>query len=215
MTSPTRIPKLVVVDDAGEKWYLESAKVKAEEMWFGRNRAALLRADGAWVVATCYEMIDDNELHQERIEDAVRISPLEALMWCHENGVEVPAELAKIRPGPPPQSCSRRSTTPQGRTLKKKWYTIEEAAEASGRSITTLRRDIKASVLQAHAIGSGQKRPTYRIHRSHLTKYIKAGRAEPACAPTRTIKAKPARKRKNLPCEAAGRHGFDSTLFDV
>jgi excisionase family DNA binding protein len=74
-----------------------------------------------------------------------------------------------------------------------KWYSIEEAASLAGRSVSTIRRDIKAGTLPAHAIGRGRRRPSYRIRRADLKAYIQAGRAEqpdPPAVPTTPVRKK-------------------------
>jgi len=75
----------------------------------------------------------------------------------------------------------------------RKWCNIEEAALLSGRSVTTIRRDIRAGTLRAHVVGRGRSRPSYRIRRADLKAYIRAGLAEtpdPPVAPTTTVKKK-------------------------
>ena len=75
----------------------------------------------------------------------------------------------------------------------KKWCNIEEAARLSGRSVTTIRRDIKGGTLRAHVVGRGRRRPSYRIRRADLKVYIEAGRAEPPdppAVPTTTVRKK-------------------------
>jgi excisionase family DNA binding protein len=75
----------------------------------------------------------------------------------------------------------------------RKWCNIEEAALLSGRSVTTIRRDIRAGTLRAHVVGRGRRRPSYRIRRADLKAYIRAGLAEtpdPPVVPTTTVKKK-------------------------
>jgi excisionase family DNA binding protein len=75
----------------------------------------------------------------------------------------------------------------------RKWCNIEEAARLSGRSVTTIRRDIKDGTLRAHVVGRGRRRPSYRIRRADLKAYIRAGLAEtpdPPAVPTTTVKKK-------------------------
>jgi excisionase family DNA binding protein len=75
----------------------------------------------------------------------------------------------------------------------RKWCNIEEAALLSGRSATTIRRDIRAGTLRAHVVGRGRRRPSYRIRRADLKAYIRAGLAEtpdPPVVPTTTVKKK-------------------------
>lgn len=74
-----------------------------------------------------------------------------------------------------------------------KWYSIEEAASLAGRSVSTMRRDIKAGTLPAHVIDRGRRRPSYRIRRADLKAYIQAGRAEqpdPPAVPTTPVRKK-------------------------
>ena len=81
----------------------------------------------------------------------------------------------------------------EGLPAAKKWCNIEEAARLSGRSVTTIRRDIRAGTLRAHVVGRGRRRPSYRIHRADLKAYIRAGLAEtpdPPVVPTTTVKKK-------------------------
>lgn len=66
----------------------------------------------------------------------------------------------------------------------KNWCNIEEAARLSGRSVSTIRRDIKGGSLRAHVVGRGRRRPSYRIRRADLKTYIQAGRAEPSDPPS-------------------------------
>ena len=80
-----------------------------------------------------------------------------------------------------------------GPPAAKKWCNIEEAARLSGRSVTTIRRDIKGGTLRAHVVGRGRRRPSYRIRRADLKAYIQAGRAEPPdppAVPTTTVRKK-------------------------
>jgi excisionase family DNA binding protein len=81
----------------------------------------------------------------------------------------------------------------EGPPAAKKWCNIEEAARLSGRSVTTIRRDIKGGTLRAHVVGRGRRRPSYRIRRADLKAYIEAGRAEPPdppAVPTTTVRKK-------------------------
>ena len=81
----------------------------------------------------------------------------------------------------------------EGLPAAKKWCSIEDAALLSGRSVTTIRRDIRAGTLRAHVVGRGRRRPSYRIRRADLKAYIRAGLAEtpdPPVVPTTTIKKK-------------------------
>lgn len=94
--------------------------------------------------------------------------------------------------------ASRLESTTSGTSQRagrgaSKWYGIEEAASLSGRSVSTIRRDIKAGTLPAHVIGRGRRRPSYRIRRTDLKAYIQAGRAEPPDPPA--VPTTPVRKK--------------------
>lgn len=90
---------------------------------------------------------------------------------------------------PPPSAGSSQKAGRVG----SKWYSIEEAASLAGRSVSTIRRDIKAGTLPAHVIGRGRRRPSYRIRRADLKAYIQAGRAEQPDPPA--VPITPVRKK--------------------
>jgi hypothetical protein len=80
-----------------------------------------------------------------------------------------------------------------GPSAAKKWCNIKEADRLSGRSVTTIRRDIRGGALRAHVVGRGRRRPSYRIRRADLNAYIQAGRTEapdPPAVPTTTVRKK-------------------------
>jgi excisionase family DNA binding protein len=56
-------------------------------------------------------------------------------------------------------------------------FSINQCVELSGISESTIRRSIRDGSLVAHTIGSGKKRPTYRIWRADLEAYLEAGRS--------------------------------------
>lgn len=87
----------------------------------------------AWVRATWHDASEgwitgtDEEWH----DNVVQISAAEVVAWCREQGVELPVELAKIKPGPPPDwirhnrwqpkrlAQERTSASPPGSSIDK------------------------------------------------------------------------------------------------
>jgi hypothetical protein len=70
---------------------------------------------------------------------------------------------------------------------------LKRCVALSGHSGSTLRRAIKDGRLKAHAIGRGQRRPTYGIRRSDLQEYIRASQVsppDPPSLPTTGVKKK-------------------------
>jgi len=55
---------------------------------------------------------------------------------------------------------------------QREWYSIKQAADASGLSPTTIRRAIKSGALKAHNPSGSFQRPTYRIHRADLDTFM-------------------------------------------
>lgn len=98
----------VVVDDPNGQWYFDASQAQERATAYdGHHLQVLFLVKGAWVRATWH---DASEGHRddEWYDNAVRLSAAEAVVWCLQQGVELPAELAKIKPGPPQtESISR------------------------------------------------------------------------------------------------------------
>jgi excisionase family DNA binding protein len=52
------------------------------------------------------------------------------------------------------------------------WYSVKEAAENVNVHPETLRRAIRAGHLEAHSIGVGERRPTYRVSNRALARWL-------------------------------------------
>lgn len=110
-------------------------------------------------------------------------------------------------PGPAVNNWLRRVAEPRRKRLKladgqdsaegppaaKGWCDIREAARLSGRSITTIRRDINGGTLRAHVVGRGRRRRSFRIRQADLDAYIEASQAEPPDPPA--VPTTPVRKK--------------------
>lgn len=105
MPSPSTIPRnLIAVDDPAGRWYFDPEQTQ-ERVWAleGRHLQLLYFVHDEWVRATWH---DAGECHtdDEWYDNVAQISAAEAVAWCLDHGAELPAELAKIKPGPPPDS---------------------------------------------------------------------------------------------------------------
>jgi excisionase family DNA binding protein len=74
----------------------------------------------------------------------------------------------------------------QGSPPASEWLAIEQAAEVTGTSATTIRRALRKGELRAANVGRSLRRPTWRIRRADLEAFMKASVAGSELPATQT-----------------------------